>query len=66
MDGAVRAAVEEWIARETGVPYFGLCYGLHMAVIDFARHVCGLDDANSTEIDPCASTAADTAGTSVW
>ncbi len=39
-------------ARENGVPYFGLCYGLHMAVIDFSRHVCGLTDANSTEIDP--------------
>jgi CTP synthase len=39
-------------ARENGVPYLGLCYGLHMAVIEFARHVCGLDGANSTEIDP--------------
>jgi len=34
------------------VPYLGLCYGLHMAVIEFARNVCGLDGANSTEIDP--------------
>ncbi len=49
IEGKVLAAK---VARETGVPYFGLCYGLHMAVIDFARHVCGLDDANSTEIDP--------------
>jgi len=39
-------------ARENRVPYFGLCYGLHMAVIEFARHVCGLEGANSTEIDP--------------
>jgi len=39
-------------AREHGVPYFGLCYGMHMAVIEFARHVCGLAGANSTEIDP--------------
>jgi CTP synthase len=39
-------------ARENRVPYLGLCYGLHMAVIEFARHVCGLDGANSTEIDP--------------
>ena len=39
-------------ARETGVPYLGLCYGLHMAVIEFARHVCGLPEASSTEIDP--------------
>jgi CTP synthase len=39
-------------ARENGIPYLGLCYGLHMAVIEFARHVCGLAGANSTEIDP--------------
>ncbi len=39
-------------ARENRVPYLGLCYGLHMAVIEFARHVCGLSGANSTEIDP--------------
>ena len=34
-----------------GLPYFGICYGLHMAVIEFARNVCGLEGANSTEID---------------
>jgi CTP synthase len=39
-------------AREHDVPYLGLCYGLHMAVIEFARNVCGLKGANSTEIDP--------------
>jgi len=39
-------------ARENRVPYFGLCYGLHMAVIEFARNVCGLEGANSSEIDP--------------
>ncbi len=38
-------------AREHGIPYLGLCYGLHMAVIDVARNVLGLDGANSTEID---------------
>ncbi|MFH1607776.1 MAG: CTP synthase (glutamine hydrolyzing) [archaeon] len=37
--------------REKEVPFLGLCYGLHMAVIDFARNVCGLEGANSTEID---------------
>ncbi|MDQ3467178.1 MAG: CTP synthase, partial [Chloroflexota bacterium] len=37
-------------AREHAIPYLGLCYGLHMAVIDVARSVCGLTDANSTEI----------------
>ncbi|HVQ27756.1 MAG TPA: CTP synthase [Planctomycetota bacterium] len=40
------------IAREQRIPYLGLCYGLHMAVIEFARNVCGLTGANSTEIDP--------------
>jgi CTP synthase len=39
-------------AREQGIPYLGLCYGLQMAVIEYARNVCGLEDANSTEIDP--------------
>jgi len=38
--------------RENKVPYFGLCYGMQMAVIEFARHVAGLKNANSTEIDP--------------
>jgi CTP synthase len=39
-------------ARERGIPYLGLCYGLHMAVIEFARNVLVLCGANSTEIDP--------------
>ncbi|HEY8600052.1 MAG TPA: CTP synthase [Thermomicrobiales bacterium] len=39
-------------AREGKVPYLGLCYGMQMAVIEFARHVSGLEGANSTEIDP--------------
>jgi CTP synthase len=49
VDGKIFAAK---FAREQGIPYFGLCYGLHIAVIEFARNVCGLDGANSTEIEP--------------
>jgi len=39
-------------AREHNLPYLGLCFGFQMAVIEFARNVCGLKEANSTEIDP--------------
>ena len=38
-------------AREQQIPYLGICYGLHAAVIDFARHVVGLENANTTEND---------------
>ncbi|MBW8849380.1 MAG: CTP synthase [Xanthomonadales bacterium] len=38
-------------AREHGVPYFGICYGMQAAVVDYARHVLGLAGANSTEND---------------
>ena len=38
-------------ARENDLPYLGLCFGFQMAVIEFARNVCGLKDANSTELD---------------
>ncbi|HWX66320.1 MAG TPA: CTP synthase [Rhodanobacter sp.] len=38
-------------AREHGVPYFGICYGMHAAVVDFARNVAGLADADSSEND---------------
>ena len=38
-------------ARENNVPFLGICLGLQCAVIDFARHVCGLDGANSTEFN---------------
>lgn len=38
--------------RENKVPYFGLCYGMQMAVIEFARNVAKLEDANSAEINP--------------
>ncbi len=39
-------------ARENGIPYFGLCLGLQIAVIEYSRHVLGLKDANSTEFAP--------------
>jgi len=39
-------------ARENDVPYLGLCYGMQLAVIEFARNVCGLKDASSKEINP--------------
>ena len=38
-------------AREQGIPYFGICYGMQAAVVDVARHLAGLEGANSTEND---------------
>ena len=40
------------VAREREIPYLGICLGMHVAVSEFARHVVGLDGANSTEMDP--------------
>jgi CTP synthase len=42
-------------AREGGVPYLGLCLGMQVMVVEFARHVFGTEDVNSTEFDPVAS-----------
>ena len=39
-------------AREHGIPYLGLCLGMQVAIIEFARHVCDLHDAHSIELDP--------------
>ena len=39
-------------ARENYVPFLGICLGMQMAVVEFARHVCGLDGAHSSELDP--------------
>jgi CTP synthase len=39
-------------ARERGVPFLGICLGMQCAVIEFARHACGLPNANSSEFDP--------------
>ncbi len=41
----------KWV-RENNIPYLGLCYGFQMAVIEFARNVCGLKDAHTTEVAP--------------
>jgi CTP synthase len=49
IEGMVKAI--RW-ARETQVPYFGICLGLHCATIEFARNVCGLAGAHSSEFDP--------------
>ncbi|MGH7039533.1 MAG: CTP synthase [Stellaceae bacterium] len=40
-------------ARERRVPYFGICFGMHMAIIEAARHLAGLSGAGSTEFGPC-------------
>jgi CTP synthase len=47
--GMMRAAE---IARERGIPYFGICYGFQWAAVEYARHVCGLSEADSTECSP--------------
>ncbi len=39
-------------ARETGIPFFGICLGMQTAIIEFARNVCGLDDSHSSEFAP--------------
>jgi CTP synthase len=49
VEGKIRAAR---FARERDVPYLGICLGMQIAVSEFARHVAGMDGANSTEFDP--------------
>jgi CTP synthase len=49
IEGKVEAAR---IAREKGIPYLGICLGMQLAVVEFARHVCGMEGANSAEFDP--------------
>ena len=49
IEGKIAAA---GIARRTGIPYFGICLGMQVAVVEFARSVCGLAGAHSTEMNP--------------
>ncbi len=49
IEGKIRASK---IAREEQIPYLGICLGMQIAVAEFARHVAGMDGANSTEFDP--------------
>ncbi len=48
-EGKIAAAQ---FARENDIPFLGICYGFQLATIEFARNVCGLTDANSSEINP--------------
>jgi len=50
--GTVGMVAAAEYARKTGTPYFGICYGFQWAVTEFARNVCGLAGASSTEVDP--------------
>ncbi len=49
IEGMINAAR---YARENNIPYLGLCLGMQIAIIEFARHVCNMEDANSKEINP--------------
>ena len=52
IEGKIAAA---GFCRENKIPYFGLCYGMQIATIEFARNVCGLKGSNSEEINPTTS-----------
>jgi CTP synthase len=51
-EGKIRAAQ---FARERHVPYFGICFGMQMAVVEAARNLCGIEEANSTEFGPTSA-----------
>ena len=51
-EGKIEAAR---FARERGVPYFGICFGMQMAVVEAARNLAGIPGAGSTEFGPCAA-----------
>ena len=56
VEGKIAAA---HYAREHDVPFLGVCYGMQMAVIEFARHVAGLEEAHTEEVDPGHAPSAD-------
>lgn len=49
VEGKIKAVQ---FAREHKIPYFGLCYGMQMIVVEFARHIANMKDANTTEVNP--------------
>ena len=49
IEGKIKAIT---YARENNVPYLGLCLGMQLATVEFARNICNMDNANSTEMDP--------------
>lgn len=51
--GAAGKIAAARFARERGVPYFGICFGMQMAVVEMARNMCGIAGAGSTEFGPC-------------
>ncbi|MFW6449934.1 MAG: CTP synthase [Nanoarchaeota archaeon] len=46
-------------ARENDIPYLGLCYGMQLAVVEFARNVCNIEDAHTTEVKDCKNPVID-------
>ena len=48
VEGKIKAAE---YARTHGIPYFGICLGMQLAVVEYARHICGIENANSSEFD---------------
>ena len=49
IEGKIKAV---GFARKNKIPFFGICLGMQIAVVEFSRNVCGLEGANSTELNP--------------
>lgn len=52
--GFGKRGTEGYFARENKVPYLGICLGMQLAVVEYARDVAGMKDAHSTEFDPAS------------